>query len=405
MLTSYNGETITYDKIGNPLSYKGNTLTWNARELKTLKNDSNNISYTYDANGMRASKTVNGVKSTFEYVGGKLVYEKRGNMDIYYQYDSNGNLSAIRYVDGTVDNIYYTVCNSRGDVEAIYGGGGGLKARYIYDSWGNTVKIVDANGNEITDKNTVGYINPIRYRGYYYDAETGFYYLQSRYYDPETGRFLNADGYVSTGSGVLDTNMFAYCGNNPVNMVDESGKRYSKAYNEAIRAIKLAAWAGIVILPIATSKSKNSNSNGTLSNFKNKDGSYSLHDNQRNKPKDVFHEQVLRWKTSKPAWEPKKGNISLGSGSVTLITGGWEFEHVNISALDFGEAKLGLGLEDGELNASAMASIWSPSITVTIWDTDITISGHVGSIGGEFNLGNGKTKIGGAYGLGLSISF
>ena len=189
-----------------------------------------NISYTYDANGMRASKTVNGVKSTFEYVGGKLVYEKRGNMDIYYQYDSNGNLSAIRYVDGTEDNIYYTVCNSRGDVEAIYGGGGGLKARYIYDTWGNTVKIVDVNGNEITDKNTVGYINPIRYRGYYYDAETGFYYLQSRYYDPETGRFLNADGYVSTGSGVLDTNMFAYCGNNPVNNSDPTGFFFSELW-------------------------------------------------------------------------------------------------------------------------------------------------------------------------------
>ena len=178
---------------------------------------------------MRASKTVNGVKSTFEYVGGKLVYEKRGNMDIYYQYDSNGNLSAIRYVDGTEDNIYYTVCNSRGDVEAIYGGGGGLKARYIYDTWGNTVKIVDVNGNEITDKNTVGYINPIRYRGYYYDAETGFYYLQSRYYDPETGRFLNADGYVSTGQGILGTNMFAYCGNNPVNMTDKNGKSFALA--------------------------------------------------------------------------------------------------------------------------------------------------------------------------------
>ena len=178
---------------------------------------------------MRASKTVNGVKSTFEYVGGKLVYEKRGNMDIYYQYDSNGNLSAIRYVDGTEDNIYYTVCNSRGDVEAIYGGGGGLKARYMYDTWGNTVKIVDVNGNEITDKNTVGYINPIRYRGYYYDAETGFYYLQSRYYDPETGRFLNADGYVSTGQGILGTNMFAYCGNNPVNMTDKNGKSFALA--------------------------------------------------------------------------------------------------------------------------------------------------------------------------------
>ena len=185
-----------------------------------------NISYTYDANGMRASKTVNGVKSTFEYVGGKLVYEKRGNMDIYYQYDSNGNLSAIRYVDGTEDNIYYTVCNSRGDVEAIYGGGGGLKARYIYDTWGNTVKIVDVNGNEITDKNTVGYINPIRYRGYYYDAETGFYYLQSRYYDPETGRFLNADDSEiidGNNDNIIENNLFAYCLNNPINMYDSDG--------------------------------------------------------------------------------------------------------------------------------------------------------------------------------------
>ena len=81
---------------------------------------------------------------------------------------------------------------------------------------------------------------------------------------------MNADGYVSTGSGVLDTNMFAYCGNNSVNMVDESGKRYSKAYNEAIRAIKVAAWMGVVILPTATSKPKKSNSNVSKSSKSNK---------------------------------------------------------------------------------------------------------------------------------------
>ena len=116
------------------------------------------------------------------------------------------------------------VCNSRGDVEAFYNGLGTVKSRYIYDSWGNVIKVVNANGVEITNQNDVAFINPIRYRGYYYDSETGLYYLKSRYYDPEVGRFINADGYVSTGQGVLGNNMFAYCGNNPVMYSDPTGE-------------------------------------------------------------------------------------------------------------------------------------------------------------------------------------
>ena len=144
-------------------------------------------------------------------------------MDIYYFYDSYGNLSAIRYIDGTVDNLYYVVCNSRGDVEAFYNGLGTVKSRYIYDSWGNVIKVVNANGVEITNQNDVAFINPIRYRGYYYDSETGLYYLKSCYYDPQVGRFINADGYASTGQGVIGNNMFAYCGNNPIMNSDPSG--------------------------------------------------------------------------------------------------------------------------------------------------------------------------------------
>ena len=89
---------------------------------------------------------------------------------------------------------------------------------YTYDEWG---KILSVTG---TLANTVGQMNPIRYRGYYYDVETGLYYLQSRYYDPETGRFINADGQISgVGGDILGYNMFAYCMNNPVNMSDPSG--------------------------------------------------------------------------------------------------------------------------------------------------------------------------------------
>jgi len=93
---------------------------------------------------------------------------------------------------------------------------GGWRATYSYDEWGNLISI--------SGDTALANLNPIRYRGYYYDAETGFYYLRSRYYDPEIGRFLNADALVSTGQGILGNNMFAYCGNNPVNFYDPSGK-------------------------------------------------------------------------------------------------------------------------------------------------------------------------------------
>jgi RHS repeat-associated protein len=88
-----------------------------------------------------------------------------------------------------------------------------IVAEYTYDSWGN---ILSATGTQAS-------VNPFRYRGYYYDEETGFYYLQSRYYDPEIGRFINADGVISTGQSIIGFNMFAYCNNNPINHVDAAG--------------------------------------------------------------------------------------------------------------------------------------------------------------------------------------
>ena len=78
-------------------------------------------------------------------------------------------------------------------------------------------------GEVLSATGTMAAVNPLRYRGYYYDAETGLYYLQSRYYDPALKRFLNADGLASTGQGILGTNMFAYCGNDPVAFCDPRG--------------------------------------------------------------------------------------------------------------------------------------------------------------------------------------
>ena len=108
---------------------------------------------------------------------------------------------------------------------AIANSAGTIYARYEYDAYGRVVSVTDGNGNDVSSQpNHIANVNPIRYRGYYYDTESGLYYLKSRYYDPVTCRFINADGYISTGQGLLSTNMFAYCGNNPVNRKDPTGQ-------------------------------------------------------------------------------------------------------------------------------------------------------------------------------------
>ena len=226
-LTSYNGETITYDEIGNPLSYRdGMEMTWlNGRKLTTLQSGNDSISYKYDSNGVRTSKTVNGVEYTYEYLNGQLMHETRGEKVFDYCYDANGQLYAVSYkANSSTDAVtYYYAHNWRGDITSIYDGDGNMVAKYEYDAWGNVLTVTNSNNSEITDPNHIANLNPFRYRSYYYDSESGFYYLMSRYYDPVTHRFLNADGYFQSGDGILDTNMNAYCRNNPLNNIDKYG--------------------------------------------------------------------------------------------------------------------------------------------------------------------------------------
>ena len=146
------------------------------------------------------------------------------NKWLEYFYDESGAPEGVKYNDGTAATKYYYVTNAQGDVMEIRNIHNSLIATYSYDAWGKVVAIKDANGAEVTSPNVIASINPIRYRGYYYDADTGFYCLQSRYYDPELRRFLNADGEFAAGMDVQGYNLFAYCFNNPLNMVDASGE-------------------------------------------------------------------------------------------------------------------------------------------------------------------------------------
>ena len=133
-------------------------------------------------------------------------------------YDESGKPFALKYsTNGTSFETYYYVLNLQGDVVKLIHYIPGFEyesvATYEYDAWGN---ILSSSGR-------LAEINPLRYRGYYYDSETGFYYLQSRYYDPVNRRFINADSYASTGQGFIGTNMFAYCNNSPILFVDHDG--------------------------------------------------------------------------------------------------------------------------------------------------------------------------------------
>ena len=212
LLTAYNGGSITYSG-GNPTKYyDGSTFTWTqGRRLATAKVGSTNISYAYDMAGVRSSKTVGSTTYKFTTLSGLVTRQTGGGKTIDFVYDENNQPLAMKYNN----TLYYYVLNAQGDVVRIVNSSRSVVASYTYDPWG---KIISSSG-------TLADINPLRYRGYYYDSETGFYYLQSRYYDPAIGRFINADSYASTdATGLLSTNMFAYCENDPVNKSDPTGE-------------------------------------------------------------------------------------------------------------------------------------------------------------------------------------
>ncbi|AEB75049.1 RHS repeat domain-containing protein [Clostridium botulinum] len=221
-LTSFNGKAITYDGIGNPLTYDGWKFQWEqGRKLSKLDGNGYNISYKYNPSGIRTEKVVNGVVTKYHLEDDEVTFEENGKDKIHYTYDLNDNLISMN-LNG---QEYYYIRNAQNDIIALNNSRGTTVATYTYDSWGKLLSIKDENGTDITNnKDHVGYKNPYRYRGYRYDTETGLYYLNSRYYNSEWGRFVNADGIIGKAEALLSYNMFAYCNNNYPNMVDYNGR-------------------------------------------------------------------------------------------------------------------------------------------------------------------------------------
>ena len=259
----YEGQSQTSDlpTSGNPVTYYNGRdyhFDWSkGRQLTEAVVGGQTVKYAYDMAGVRSSKQVGDTTYSYTTLSGKVMRQAWGdNNALEFVYDDSSQPFAVIYKHGSAAELYYYLVNAQGDVAAILDSSGTMVAFYDYDAWGNCT-VYNSSAKVLTDPTSIANINPLRYRGYYYDAETGFYYLQSRYYDPAICRFINADTFATTdANGFLSANMFAYCENNPIMRVDVDGGVWETVFDivslgTSIVEVSLNptdpwAWAGLV---------------------------------------------------------------------------------------------------------------------------------------------------------------
>ena len=221
-LTKFNNDTITYDGIGNPLKIGNTTYNWsNGRELQSISNTNLNVSYKYDRNGIRTKKILNNEEISYCLENSSIVIEKHKNYMLYFLRDDSNSLLGFTYQG----NTYYYKKNAFDDIIGIYDSNYKEVCTYSYDAYGNILSIKYSTGKDITDTSNVALINPFRYGSYYYDTETGLYYLNSRYYSPKMGRFINCDGLIGSSKTVIGYNLYTYCNNNFICYRDAFGSK------------------------------------------------------------------------------------------------------------------------------------------------------------------------------------
>ncbi len=213
LLTGFNDSTIDYMLMGLPATYRdGMNISWKCGRPASITTNGNYVEYTYDYRGRRTSKSFNGKKTEYVYESDDLIAEIT-DAPIFFTYDGNFELIGFEWLN----NRYYYRRDIFGDVVAITDENGIDVCSYEYSIWG---ELLEVQGNE-----EIATMNPIRYRGYYYDEETGLYYLQNRYYDPVTHRFISHDDMESFFYDLPETSdgLFVYCGNSPCVYVDYDG--------------------------------------------------------------------------------------------------------------------------------------------------------------------------------------
>ena len=264
-LTAYGDTSITTDEMGNPLNltsvdYLGSkvdaTLEWNGRQLSAVIINGQRTEYTYDSNGMRTKMTVyntdsHTVNTVYYYIWdndkllGYIVTDANGVTEYTVKMLFDNTNDSVGYElysaeDNTTKSFFF-LKNLQGDITNVFNENGNDVLQYAYDAWGNvTANLDNSSYEDFVESAEAVVFTPITYRGYMYDQYSGLYYLQSRYYNPLYGRFLNADSIMKTGEP-LGANIFAYCGNNPVNYVDYNGKDSSELIKNVIFTF-VAVW-------------------------------------------------------------------------------------------------------------------------------------------------------------------
>ena len=216
-LVNWNGTAMTYDAIGNMLTRGKTTYSWTLGRKLAAVDNGKKIQYFYDHTGFRTKKVVDGVATEYRMAGDLLMSETTNGQTLWFTYDSNANLFSMV----TGGKHYFYQRNLQNDIIALVDESGDTVVNYTYDSWGKVLSITGSR------KDTIGQLNPFRYRGYYYDKETGMYYLKNRYYDPEIRRFICADktGVAKESMETLhNRNLYVYCDGNPLTRRDGDGE-------------------------------------------------------------------------------------------------------------------------------------------------------------------------------------
>lgn len=252
------GTTIEYKDafIGNPTLIafpdKRIEMTWTGRRLVTASG----YTYSYDPNGLRLSKTDGKRTERYIYDGDSLcamkVDDENGSNTVFFHYDEANAL--VGFSVNSKDYFYDR--DILGNINAVIDSAGTTLISYAYSDFG----AVTENVADSDEARLVAKVNPFKFKGYFFDSETGFYYLKSRYYSPELGRFISADGEIGQVGNTMGMNLFAYCRNNPINLSDEGGNWPSWATKLciglaviAICAIAVVATGGFGASCIATS--------------------------------------------------------------------------------------------------------------------------------------------------------
>ena len=231
-LTAVNGNAIAYDAIGNPLSDGTWTYTWqNGRQLQKMQKAGVTAEFVYNADGLRVQKTVNGVATKYTLHGKNVVHMTSGADELHFFYDAQNRPAVVVY-NGTA---YAYVKSLQGDIVAILDENGNTVVSYGYDAWSAPLWCT----GELAE--TLGKVQPFRYRGYVFDEETGLYYLRSRYYNPGWGRFVNADAEIAVEAKLWDAKLFLYCANNPVRYTDDGGNSFWDVLADCGKALLVAA--------------------------------------------------------------------------------------------------------------------------------------------------------------------